>query len=122
MNTLVFYRVSNKSWKYKAKSIVFNKSRQAAAANVFDPSRARNVSRIMFAGPVELRCRDSNKSTTNERLCSIIRGGPLGHPLDVVQSPYCVIFWSRYLLYPFFSPVHLLCHFIYFRNLHDNKR
>ena len=48
----------------------------------------------MFAGPVELRRRYSNKTTTNERLCGIFRGGPGGHvsPIDVVQSPYCVLF------------------------------
>ena len=76
MNTIVFLQ-SFKSWKYKAKSILFNKSKQPDAANVFAPSGARNVSRIMIAG-VELRRRDSNKPTTNERLCSIIRGGPRG--------------------------------------------
>ena len=85
-----------KSWKYKAKSILFNKSRQPDAANVFAPSRARNVSRIMFAGPVELRRRDINKPTTNERLCSIIGGGPGGH---VPPPPRC-------------SPALLLCHFL----------
>ena len=55
-----------------------------------------NVSRIMFAGPVELRRRDSDKPATNERLCSIIRGGSGGH----VPPP------SRC------SPVPLLCHFL----------
>ena len=85
-----------KSWKYKAKSILCNKSRQPDAANVFAPSGVCNVSRIMFAGPVELRRRDSNKPTTNGRLCSIIRGGPGGH---VPPPPRC-------------SPVPLLCHFL----------
>ena len=95
MNTIVFLQ-RFKSWKYKAKCILFNKSRYPAAANVFASSGACIVSRIMFAGPVELRRRDSNKPTTNERLCSIIRGGPGGH---VPPPPLC-------------SPVPLVCHFL----------
>ena len=95
MNKIVFLQ-SFKSWKYKAKSILFNKSRQPDAANVFAPSGACHVYPIMFAGPVELRRRDSNKPTTNERLCSIIKGGPGGH---VPTPPRC-------------SLVPLLCHFL----------
>ena len=95
MNTIVFLQ-SFKSWKYKAKSILFNKSGQPDAANVLAPSGARHVYPIMFAGPAELRRRDSNKPTTNERLCSIIKGGPGGH---VPTPPRC-------------SPVPLFCHFL----------
>ena len=62
MNTIVFLQ-SFKSWEYKAKSILFNRSKQPDAANLFDPSGACNVTRIMFAGPVELRCRESNQPT-----------------------------------------------------------
>ena len=67
------------------------------------PSGARKVPRIMFAGPVELRRRDSNKPTTNERLCGIIRGGPGGHVPP--PPPRC-------------SPVPLLCHFLALINLY----
>ena len=91
-----FFFTRFKSWKYKAKSFLFNKSRQPDVANVFAPSGVCNVSHIMFAGPVVLRRRDSNKPTTNGRLCSIIRGGPGGH---VPPPPRC-------------SPVPLLCHFL----------
>ena len=83
---------------------MFNKSRQPDAANMFAPSRARNVSRIMIAGPIELRRRDSNKPTTNERLCSIIRGGPGVHvPPPPSPVPLLCHFLAQVLIVPFFQ-------------------